>query len=127
MPLLSTPRVHQVLEFMSTESGKFITRKAKSCIVAALFAPCLNPLFSFRFYFPIKGPNMLNPAMWATLLIPLSGVMVFANMSIVRYFKKNGVILHNTNMPKEEDPSFALEDGSIPFVPAFADSYGSIS
>jgi len=80
-----------------------------------------------RFHFPIKGPNMLNPAMWVTLFIPLSGVMVFANIAIVRYFKKNGVSVHNTNMPKKEDPSFALEDGSIPFVPAFADSYGSIS
>jgi len=80
-----------------------------------------------RFYFPIKGPNMLNPAMWATLFIPLSGVMIFANNSIVRYFKENGVILHNTNLPKEEDSSSAREDGSIPFVPASADTYGSIS
>lgn len=68
-----------------------------------------------RFYFPILGPNIINPFMWIAMTYLNVSVFWFALISVPPFFKREGCRVTNTVMPPAEDKNKMLADGSIPY------------
>lgn len=68
-----------------------------------------------RFYFPLKGPNMINPFAWVTLMFGISGITWFGKYSFVPFKEQNGVVTTSKMFPEDEDPSNILPDGSLKY------------
>lgn len=66
-----------------------------------------------RFYFPLKGPNMLNPFCWVTLIFGISGLTWFGKWSFVPFKDEEGVTTIQQMFPPEEDPKNLRPDGSL--------------
>ena len=66
-----------------------------------------------RFYFPLKGPNMINPFCWVTLAFGISGITWFGKWSFVPFKEENGVTTISKMFPPNEDPQNLNSDGSL--------------
>ena len=66
-----------------------------------------------RFYFPLKGPNMLNPFCWVTLAFGISGITWFGQWSFVPFKEEEGVTTISKMFPPDEDPKILNPDGSL--------------
>uniref|UniRef100_A0A7S3V4G6 Uncharacterized protein n=1 Tax=Chaetoceros debilis TaxID=122233 RepID=A0A7S3V4G6_9STRA len=104
------------------------------CVVSNVFieypkAPIHEHLV--RFYFPIKGLNLINPFNWVTSAWAVSGVVWFEKVSNKGFAKKNGIHPHLRFFPKAEDPKKIHADKSMTFESFATESkvggYGSIS
>jgi hypothetical protein len=80
-----------------------------------------------RFYFPLKGPNMINPFTWVTLAFAISGITWFGKWSFVPFKEENGVTTTSIMFPPDEEPTKLNPDGSMPYVKSTKTDYGSTS
>uniref|UniRef100_A0A7S1ZBS3 Uncharacterized protein n=1 Tax=Trieres chinensis TaxID=1514140 RepID=A0A7S1ZBS3_TRICV len=84
-----------------------------------------------RFYFPVKGLNLINPFNMITSMFAVGGVIWFEKVANRAFAKENGVHPHLQFLPPAEDPSKIHEDGSMTFEGSSSDTksneYGSLS
>jgi hypothetical protein len=68
-----------------------------------------------RFFFPLYGPNFINPFTWFTIGFTVIAMTYFSKCSFKKWKKENKVITFRAKHPPVEIGG-KREDGSIPFV-----------
>ena len=111
--------VLQVLDLDTTEERMIVTPNFLTWLLVSnvyLEYP-KTPIFEnrARFYFPLKGPNMVNPFTWVTLIFGISGLTFFGQWSFVPFKKENGVTTISKIFPQDENPEDLNSDGSLKY------------
>jgi len=81
-----------------------------------------------RIYFPLKGPNMINPFCWVTMAIGISGITWSGKYAFKPFYEKHGVTKIATKLPPDEEPQNVKSDGSFIYENVKKEpDYGSLS
>jgi len=121
----------QVLDLDTTEERMIVTPNFLTWLLVTnvyLEYP-KAPVFEnrVRFYFPLKGPNMINPCALLTLAFGISGITWFGKWSFKPFKEANGVETISNMFPADEDPKDLRPDGSLKYdTLSNKSNYGSV-
>lgn len=107
----------QCLDLDTTEEKFVVTPNVFTWLLVSRvnfdFPP--SPVYenTVRFYFPLKGPNMINPFCWVTLMFGITGIMWFGKWSYVPFKTANGITTLQTMFPPDEPAKKLNADNSF--------------